>query len=64
MTRTHPRISASVALALATADGADKYTRRVELKRAYDPTNLFRHNHNIRPDMGNQSGPGQKETVT
>jgi hypothetical protein len=49
MTRTHPRISAIVALALATADGADKYTRPVELKRAYDPTNLFRHNHDIQP---------------
>jgi hypothetical protein len=49
MTRTHPRISAIVALALATADGADKYTRPVELTRAYDPTNLFRHNHDIQP---------------
>ena len=29
--------------------GAAKYTRSVALKKTYDPTNLFRHNQNIRP---------------
>jgi FAD/FMN-containing dehydrogenase len=31
------------------AYGAEKYERLVELKRQYDPTNLFRHNQNISP---------------
>jgi hypothetical protein len=29
--------------------GAEKYARLVELKRQWDPTNLFRSNHNIDP---------------
>jgi FAD/FMN-containing dehydrogenase len=33
-----------------TAYGADTYERLVALKRAYDPTNLFRLNQNVRPD--------------
>jgi hypothetical protein len=31
--------------------GAEKRERLVALKNAYDPTNLFRINHNIRPDL-------------
>jgi FAD/FMN-containing dehydrogenase len=30
--------------------GADKYARLVELKKKYDPTNLFRVNQNVRPE--------------
>ncbi len=32
------------------AYGADKYDRLKAVKRAYDPTNFFRHNQNIKPD--------------
>ncbi len=31
------------------AFGAEKYARLAELKRVWDPTNLFRHNQNIAP---------------
>jgi FAD/FMN-containing dehydrogenase len=34
---------------LATVYGADKVERLVALKRAWDPSNVFRSNHNIRP---------------
>lgn len=33
------------------AFGAEKYARLATLKRAWDPTNLFRHNQNIAPAM-------------
>ncbi|WP_338420090.1 BBE domain-containing protein [Raineyella fluvialis] len=31
--------------------GQDKYSRLVELKGRWDPTNLFRSNHNINPEL-------------
>jgi FAD/FMN-containing dehydrogenase len=34
------------------AYGSEKYQRLVELKKKYDPTNLFRLNQNIDPSVG------------
>jgi FAD/FMN-containing dehydrogenase len=34
---------------VASAYG-EAFARLVELKRRYDPDNVFRHNHNIPPD--------------
>jgi hypothetical protein len=34
---------------IRAAYGAETYERLVALKNKYDPTNLFRLNHNIRP---------------
>jgi FAD/FMN-containing dehydrogenase len=34
---------------VAAAYGQANYARLVALKNKLDPTNLFRHNHNIRP---------------
>jgi FAD/FMN-containing dehydrogenase len=31
------------------AYGADKFARLQELKRRFDPDNIFQHNHNIPP---------------
>jgi FAD/FMN-containing dehydrogenase len=38
------------AAALRAGFGADNYARLVEVKRAYDPDNVFHHNANIPPD--------------
>lgn len=35
--------------------GAEKYRRVVALKEKYDPTNMFRFNHNIRPGVEMQT---------
>jgi FAD/FMN-containing dehydrogenase len=34
---------------IEAAFGPEKYRRLTELKRIWDPTNLFRHNQNIPP---------------
>lgn len=39
------------------AFGADKYARLAELKREWDPTNLFRHNQNIAPAPAREELP-------
>jgi hypothetical protein len=47
-------------------DGADQvraayganYQRLAELKQKYDPTNLFRHNQNIKPAVQELPAPG------
>lgn len=39
-----------------SAYDADDYRRLTELKAVYDPTNMFRLNHNIPPATGRASG--------
>jgi FAD/FMN-containing dehydrogenase len=44
------QLGATGADRVVDAYGSEKYSRLVALKRKYDPTNLFRFNHNISPD--------------
>jgi FAD/FMN-containing dehydrogenase len=43
------------------AYGTEQYERLVELKRKYDPTNLFRLNQNIQPDSDATARPASQQ---
>jgi FAD/FMN-containing dehydrogenase len=57
-TAAAPHAAGSVYINFLTEDESSRireaygpnYDRLVEIKRRYDPDNLFRFNHNIRPD--------------
>jgi FAD/FMN-containing dehydrogenase len=61
--RLTPHVNGAYANFLASATEEDvaaiypteTYQRLAVVKRQYDPSNLFAHNHNVRPDLGRRS---------